>query len=259
MVAGEALAQLFPSPCVGCGAALQWRTGSLGLCPACTTRLRRPQPTGCTACGRPLPALPLGSTCGGCGLQPPPWRELRAAFLYLPPLDGVVHALKFGRAEFLAEGLGRALAAACVPWRPAVDVVAAVPLPWARLLSRGYNQAEAIARALAAELGKPYRPLLRRRLRRRQATLGRAARRRNLAGAFTTRAGAARELARDGGATVLVVDDVMTTGATLTAAATALLRGGAREVLAAVVARTPQRSWNEEATAPSSAAASQPG
>ena len=38
---------------------------------------------------------------------------------------------------------------------------------------------------------------------------------------------------------VLLIDDVMTTGATLRAAAEALLRAGARQVSAAVLARTP--------------------
>ena len=42
------------------------------------------------------------------------------------------------------------------------------------------------------------------------------------------------------GQRVLVVDDVVTTGATLQAAARVLLSLGAREVLAATVARTPR-------------------
>jgi ComF family protein len=167
-----------------------------------------------------------------------------AAYLYLPPLDGVVRALKFARAEFLGQPLGTALAAACRPWRSEVDVVTAVPLAWSRLLGRGYNQAEAIAAPVAACLDRPFRRLLWRRPRRRQASLGRAARRSNLTGAF----GARRHVPRGG--TVLLVDDVMTTGATVNAAAAALLGAGAGAVVVAVAARTPERSWGEAAPHP---------
>ena len=185
-----------------------------------------------------MPAEP-GPLCGNCRRRAPPWDSLVAAYLYLPPMVGVVRALKFGRGEHLGEPLSRALAARCAPWTDRIDVVTPVPLQWTRLLARGYNQAEAVARPLARALALPCRPLLRRRPRPRQALLSRAERRRNLRGAFTPR----RPLAA--GTRVLLVDDVMTTGATLESAARALRRAGAASIHAAVVARTPDASWGE--------------
>lgn len=164
---------------------------------------------------------------------------MTAACLYLPPLTGVVRALKFGRAEHLGDDLARLLVGRCAAWVERLDVVAPVPLAWTRRLARGYNQAEAIARPLAAALGLPYRELLRRRPRPRQALLSRDERRRNLRGAFTARPGLGP------GTRVLLVDDVMTTGATLTAATAVLGRAGAGRVLVAVIARTPDESWGE--------------
>ena len=238
---GRALATVFPTACVGCGSALPW-AAPLALCAGCLPRLRAPASPACRGCGRPLlgvAAAEPGPLCGACRRRPPPWQSLVAAYLNLSPLVGVVRALKFGRGDHLGEALSAALAARCAPWVDRVDVVTPVPLPWTRLLVRGYNQAEAVARPLARELGLPYRTLLRRRPRPRQALLSRAERRRNLRGAFTPR----RRLAA--GMRVLLVDDVMTTGATLFAAACALRRAGAATIHAAVVARTPDASWGE--------------
>ncbi len=165
---------------------------------------------------------------------------------------GLVRAFKFGRAEHLGVALSAPLAELCREWSGEVDVVTPVPLAWTRLLVRGYNQAEAIARPLAGTLGLPSRRLLRRRPRQRQARLGRAARRRNLQGAFAA-------IRVPPGVRVLLVDDVMTTGATLAEAARALVGAGAAGVRVAVVARTPDATWGEPAArAPAQRTAGRP-
>ena len=247
---GRALAALFASACLGCGGALAWSRCPLLLCTACERELRAPAEPACRGCGRPL--LGMGATaadalalvCGGCRQQPPAWHALAAAYLYRRPLVGVVRALKFRRAEHLGAALAAPLATRCRALDAAIDVVVPVPLAWTRLLARGYNQAEAIAAPLAADLGLPMARLLRRQPRPRQALLRREQRRRNLRGAFTVRERARRDVPLR---TVLLVDDVMTTGATLAAAAAALRRAGVGRVVAAVAARTPEASWDETA------------
>jgi ComF family protein len=243
------LGWLFPAPCLGCGSALGGRPAPLLLCAPCASRLRRPPSSACPGCGRPLPEAGAAAPCAACRDRPPPWRELVAAFLYLPPMTGVVRALKFRGGEFLAPALAERLGARLGVG--AADVVTAVPLPWTRLLARGYNQAEAVARPLAAALGLPYRRLLGRRLRRRQTGLARGERARNARGAFRPRG------QRLEGARVLLVDDVLTTGATMADAARALREAGAGTVIAAVVARTPRADWGEP-EAPGRAAAGRP-
>jgi ComF family protein len=225
-----------PRLCLACGERLRTGAATLGLCRACAGRLRPPPPSGCASCGRALAAAaPAGFQCGACRARPPAYERLFARFSYEPPLQAVVAALKFRRLEALGAELGRAVAVALAPQLAACDAVVPVPLHWRRQLGRGYNQAERIARPLAAALDRPCREWLRRpRSAPAQARLDRAARLRGPRAAFRARRGA--ELA---GAHVLLVDDVVTTGSTLDAAARALRAAGAARVWAVAVARTP--------------------
>ncbi len=190
-------------------------------------------------------AAPAGYLCGRCRDRPPAYDRLLALWSYEPPLDAVVRGLKFGRLDYLGRHLGLALAEAFFPaGGPApggvgsIDLVVPVPLHWRRRLARGYNQAERIARPLAAALGRPLAgALVRRRATPPQSALGRRERLANPRRAFRGR-GAGRGVA---GRVVLLVDDVATTGATLDAAALALKRCGAAEVIALVAGRTPSR------------------
>ena len=113
-----------------------------------------------------------------------------------------------------------------------VDVVTWAPTSARRARRRGYDQAEAIARAVGRELGVPCRRLLYRAHGGAQTGKSRADR---LAGpAFRARSPRA-------GLTVLVVDDVVTTGATLNAAAQALRSAGVVNVALVAAASTQLR------------------
>jgi ComF family protein len=156
-----------------------------------------------------------------------PYREhLRDAVLRTKVLAG----------EGLADLLGRLFAEnRTTQLRPAeIDLVAPIPLHWWRKWRRGYNQAEAVARELAAGLQLPFVPHLLRRVRwtTQQVQPTRDARRENVKGAFRV-----RHCARVAAKTVLLVDDVMTTGSTLGEAARALRAVGAERVVVAVLAR----------------------
>jgi ComF family protein len=116
-----------------------------------------------------------------------------------------------------------------------LDVVVPVPVPYGRLVDRGYNQAALIANPIARAFGVPMaaRALARVDGGAKQASLGRRERLENLRDAFWVRA--PRSVA---GRRVLLVDDVSTTGATMGACRDTLLAAGARSVDVAVVART---------------------
>lgn len=233
----EILDLLLPAYCLACRCRLPPAGSRLGLCPRCRGRLLTVDPgASCPRCARPLPGSALEpQPCGACRDDPPAFDRLIGLWRYRSPAVDLVHALKFGRCEFLAEAAGRDLAGAVRGRGIPVDLVVPVPLHWTRRLRRGYDQAEAIAVAVARDLGVPIVRALRRiSATRAQARLPRDERRRNVARAFTARRSASICDLR-----ILLVDDVFTTGATSRAAARTLARAGAAAVSVGVLAVTP--------------------
>ena len=108
-----------------------------------------------------------------------------------------------------------------------VDQIIPVPLHRRRYVERGFNQATLLAQMIATHTALPIldTTLVRHRATQQQAQLGRADRKKNVAGAFEVCKQAAIE-----GTHILLVDDVYTTGSTMQACAEALLAAGAKEV-----------------------------
>ena len=216
---------VFPPRCVVCGSA-----GSF-LCTACAAGLPRAEPPRCPRCWSPGSDAYL---CPECQAAPPAFDGLRAAFVYQGVVRDLVHALKYRGTTALAGPMASLLAEAVRRDALTADVLVPVPLSGIRRRTRGFNQAESLARALGREVGLPVRPDA---LRRRRHTTPQARtadaeqRRRNVAGAFVC------QDASVAGQRVLLVDDVTTTGATLAACAGPLKARGARAVWAVTFAK----------------------
>jgi ComF family protein len=142
--------------------------------------------------------------------------------------------MKHGYNEGLAEAIGELWAQEALGPLLTVGAGAVVPVPlhWRRRWSRGYNQAAALARALASRLRLSFDDRWLRRVRPTGFQAGgKDARRANVKDAFLAKADP-----RLRGSTVLLVDDVLTTGSTASTAARALRTAGASRVVVAVLA-----------------------
>ena len=199
---------LWPAVCVGCGALGRGR-----LCPSCLPP------------GLHRARVRLEGVAGVWALSG-----------YEAPL-GVTVAIAKARADRALldqiSGAAAIRAARCVTARSFAALVPA-PSSHASLLRRGWSGASLFAAAVGRQTGIPVREVVARHGGKRQATLDRAARARNLQGRVRVEAAISGR--------VLLVDDVITTGATAAACARELLGAGASEVwvLALCVVREPQ-------------------
>jgi ComF family protein len=228
---------IYPTTCLLCSAPERCLGLRHGLCSSCFSDLSTDPFEACPWCAQTIgPHTDTADGCPECRGVPlgfdravrlGPYRgRLREAVLRTKVLAGEGLAELLGRV--LVESRGAALRAA------GADLVAPVPLHWWRKWRRGFNQAEAVAREVAYELGVPFTADLLRRVRwtAQQAQPTREARRENVKGAFRI-----RRSARVAGRAVMLVDDVLTTGCTLGEAARVLRAAGATRVAVAVLAR----------------------
>ena len=235
-LASGAANALFPGRCLHCRLApddLPARhvgTTARELCDGCQDDLV-PLVSHCNLCAEPLADAGI---CGNCLSRTPDFSRIRAPFLYTAPLSDWINGFKHhgdlrtGRllGQLLSEHIARQ------PALEAPDFLLPMPLHWQRRFSRGFNQAQELARVVGDDLGLQLAPGLVRRSRHtpHQQNLSRRARRQNLHKAFTVR-GDCR------GLRIAVIDDVVTTASTARAIATTLLSAGARSVEIWAVAR----------------------
>ena len=202
------------------------------LCAACRQSLPWVS-SACPRCAAPLPTELSGVNCGECQSRPPAFDQTVAALEYVAPVDRLIHGLKYAgqlsNASVLADLLTDRLTAtgAMMP-----ECIIPMPLHRSRLHHRGYNQALEIARPLACRLGIRIDSHIARRTRDTppQTELDRAARRRNVRGAFAVSSAFRYEH-------VAILDDVMTSGETASALAKVLHGAGAVKISVWVCAR----------------------
>ena len=196
--------------CHLCGALLG--EGEAFLCPSCRQAL---------FCFRKSDIEAVEANC-------PPLSLALSAYCYEGEARTLVERLKFGSDLSAAYPLADGLCALYIEQLhrlPSPDGVAAVPAHPSHFRARGYNQAEALARAFCAQTRLPYLPeaLVRLHHSTSQVSRSREERLQAMEGAFQAR----RSFS---GMNLLLIDDVFTTGATAIACGDALMRAGAKRV-----------------------------
>ena len=220
----SALVDMFyPERCVGCD-----RRSNDVLCRGCFEALPRVGSPTCGRCG--LPTAFATFVCEACKNVDFGFESARAPLRYEGVGKEIVHSLKYrGYKKIVARLAAPLMLDALDDGR--FDAVVPVPLHRSRHRKRGFNQAELLARGVAAEINAPLSDTLEVvRSTRDQVELSAAQRRANVAGAYRASAPLRGR--------VLLIDDVFTTGATMSACASTLILAGAKNVHALSLCRT---------------------
>ncbi len=242
-----------PPTCAGCSAPIR---ACDALCEPCDRKLPRLAEDSCALCQavRVAPtdglstqlkasagASRCGNLCATCEFARSPLSACVAGVVFSGDVGSWIHRFKYPRPGLAGlDPAPRSVvnALVCEAARrvvgPVPGLVVPVPLHPSRLRSRGFNPATLLARTLARQHGLRLDPVALHRTRATQSQTGldRAARRKNVRGAFRTRR---QWRAPD---CVWLVDDVVTTGSTLSECAHALRRVGAKTVIGICAART---------------------
>jgi ComF family protein len=224
-LAGTFFDFIFPPTCAIC------RKEGYLFCDDCRLDIQWIKEPICEKCGR-LQKRPIPQ-CSACMQHPPPLQQIRAAVMFAPPIQPLIHKLKYENMFGLAPVLAQLMVQAWSLWQTEVDLVVPIPLHPKRRQKRGYNQSEKLAQYFCFSLGfrQAAKGLQRIRDTQPQVGLNATDRLQNVQAAFE----ALQEIVE--GKTVLLIDDVCTTGATLSAASESLMKAGAKSVSAYCLAR----------------------
>lgn len=238
---------LFSSPptcwfCLSPVGGHRWSSVWERVCSVCSKRLSPIHNPFCERCGRSLAGgeqpeeapSKYGRCCSDC-LTPlyPALTANRSVVSYTEWARELISLYKYRGREQLALPLGKMMAKVVLEQYPRPTVITFVPLHRERLLERGFNQAELLARVIAGDLHLPCKKLLMRKV----ATSPQSQRTRqerlfSMRGVFSRIPSGSADCER-----LLIVDDVYTTGATLGECATLLQAAGAQQVFAVTFAR----------------------
>ena len=194
------------------------------ICNSCAAALD-PVPERCYRCQHVSESF---RTCPVCRRTSPLY-SARAITTYDGTAKLLLHKLKFERARAAAKPIAQRMALRSNV--PTKGIVTHIPTANSRVRTRGYDQAELIAKEFARQTGLLYLPLLARVGEQRQLGQHRKERQEQMKAAFRPMNN--RRLQKQ---QIILIDDVLTTGATCEEAARVLREAGAARVSACVFA-----------------------
>ena len=223
---------VYPRVCPVCSKTL---SGEKIICDVCNDRLVYAGKNICVHCGKILKDRTT-TMCKVCATSETYFEEGRSVFYYNDAIKNALMDFKYHNrrenAKFFADSIMQNLSDKLSAWN--IDLIVPVPVHKKKLIERGYNQAEILAKELC-KLSKCSCAdvLLRVEKTKPQKELTRLDRLKNLQKAILIN-DKKKDIIK--GKNVLIVDDIYTTGATVSCSASVLLEVGAAHVFFIAVA-----------------------
>ncbi len=187
----------------------------------------------CAHCGRKV--IAFENYCSTCKNVLVDLDTCRSAFNYAYPISKLIKDAKYNNCIYVIDYFAKVLSNVYFQNYFNADFLVYIPMTEKAQRKRGYNQSKLLAEKLSNIIDVPVLDCLKKtKNTKRQATLGRIERLKNLDDAFRV---IDKKSVVD--KNILLVDDVTTTGATAQVIASRLKRAGAKKVNLITVASTP--------------------
>lgn len=218
---------IFPQRCAFCGKII---TSDIDICPECIDNAYIIGNDICSICGRDI----NGCDCGNKKME---FNSCIAPFYFTDNIKDAIYKLKFSKSPYNAKVLSDLMTDRVRELYSSIefDLIIFVPMHPKKILIRGYNQVEYLAKYISKNLDIPlYSNILyKSSLHESQHKTKGSERFENIKDTFTTKN---NYIIKD--KTILVVDDIFTTGSTLNEVAKTLKTAGAKNIYGIVFAAT---------------------
>lgn len=225
---------LFPEgiKCIFCEDDLADKTGYC-ICSRCNKVLPYQNKNICDICGDEV--VSAKDICINCKAKLPAYKKVVSVFWYEGQVLGLIHKFKYGGAKYLAKPMAKIMADKLKEENLSFDVVLPVPISDKKLKTRGFNQAQLLAKCVSENVKIKMDDSILKRVKdtQTQVSLTRTERQENLKDAFAVNN---KNLIKD--KNILLIDDILTTGSTAEECSNILLKNKAKNVYVLTFART---------------------
>lgn len=215
--------------------------GESYICRDCGRRIKKIIPPVCIKCSKPIDHHKSTELCRECSSEEKYFEASRSVYAYEGIIKNAIYNYKYYNKPYFLKLFGNMMLDYIKKENYSdYDYVLSVPLHRSKLLQRGYNQSELMARYIAKNLSLPYIDGLKRiKKTEKQSEQSRHERRKNLKDAFAIKASFNNHNNIDKiiNSSVLLVDDIYTTGSTVNECSRVLIDYGVKKVYVMTIAR----------------------